>query len=248
MPDQSSVPRRRHPRLQGYDYRQPGAYFITLCTFRRVCFFGKIISGEMQINDFGKVVLHCWQQLPNHFVNTALDAFIVMPNHIHGIIHITNYPVGARHASPDEKVINLNPGGPWQASPEKPTVNPNPVGARHTSPLQIKSQPTVIPIGLRYASLACRSPSLGHLVGSLKSASTRQIRKLSSQPGLSVWQRGYYEHIIRNDESLTRIREYILNNPLSWHLDRENQEATGQDAFDRWLDNQKTVPVKKNTP
>mgnify|MGYP005838815435 CR=1 FL=1 len=214
MLGQSSPPRRRHLRLQGFDYRQTGAYFITVCAFRRAGIFGKIISGKMQINDWGQIVMHCWQQIPDHFCHTNLDAFVVMPNHIHGILHITNFPVGARPASP----------------------------------LQIQLHQPTNPAGLRYASPACRHPSLGHLVASLKSASTKQIRELSGQPGVTVWQRGYYEHVIRNDESLTRIREYILHNPLSWHLDRENDQATGHDDFDLWLDNQKTVPIKKNTP
>jgi REP element-mobilizing transposase RayT len=229
MPGQPSPPRRRHARLKEYDYRQTGAYFVTICSYQRACIFGKIISGNMHINDFGQIVLSCWQQIPIHFSNTVMDAFVVMPNHIHGIILITNYPAG-----------------PCQASLEEQIINPDPVGARHASPLQ-RQQP-INPVGPRQASPAWRHPSLGHLVGAFKSASTRQIRNCVGLADFAVWQRNYYEHIIRNDKSLTRIREYIFNNPLSWHLDRENQEATGQDDFDRWLDNQKTVPVKKTTP
>lgn len=205
MPVQSPPPRRRHLRLKEYDYRQTGAYFVTICTSQRACIFGKITDGRMELNDFGQIVLHCWQHLPDHFPKTTLDAFVIMPNHVHGIIFMTDdYPVGARHASPLQQ-------------------------QQHTSPTS-------------------QRPSLGTLVGSFKSASTRQIRTCAGLPDFPVWQRNYYEHIIRHDESLARIQEYIVNNPLSWHLDGENQGATGQDDFDRWLASQKSVPVKKTRP
>jgi putative transposase len=81
---------RRSIRLKGYDYTQPGAYFITICTHGRECLFGEIIDGEMHLNEAGQIVVQTWQDLPNHVPNVQLDAFVVMPNHVHGIIIITD--------------------------------------------------------------------------------------------------------------------------------------------------------------
>ena len=97
------------------------------------------------------------------------------------------------------------------------------VGARHASPLQI-SQTTRGP----------KSQSLGAIMGSFKSAVTKRINESRATPEIPVWQRNYYEHIIRNEESLNHIREYILTHPFSWHLDKENPLREGDDEFDRW--------------
>ena len=87
---------RRSIRLQGYDYSQRGAYFITLCTKNREHLFGEILNGEIQLNEFGKITQQCWLEIPNHFPHVQLDKYIIMPNHIHGIIVL----VGAKNFSP----------------------------------------------------------------------------------------------------------------------------------------------------
>ncbi len=89
---------RRSIRLGGYDYSQPGAYFITLCTHNRQCLFGDVVNGKMVLNGYGKIVEHCWLEIPQHFEHVELDEYVVMPNHIHGIIIIKN--VGAIHELP----------------------------------------------------------------------------------------------------------------------------------------------------
>jgi REP element-mobilizing transposase RayT len=97
----------RSIRLKGHDYTSPGAYFITICTHQRQCLFGEIIDGEMQLNEFGKWVDACWKRLPTHFPHLQLDRFVVMPNHIHGILTLTPNPnepppippVGAWHSA-----------------------------------------------------------------------------------------------------------------------------------------------------
>jgi REP element-mobilizing transposase RayT len=162
--------------LREYDYSQTGAYFITICTHERICLFGDIMNGEMRLNDAGWIVQQCWDQIPEHSPHVELGEFIVMPNHVHGIIVIAETPnVGARHAVPlPEKFCKPVPG----------------------------SIPTI--------------------VRSFKSAVTKRINELRNTPGAPVWQRNYYEHIIRNEESLNRIRKYIANNPTQWELDREN--------------------------
>jgi putative transposase len=173
----SSIRRRRSLRLQEYDYSQAGAYFVTICVQGRECLLGEIVEGEMQLNNYGKIARDCWHDLPHHYVNIELDAFVVMSNHMHGIIVL--------------------------------------VGA-----------------GLRPAPT---NPPLSKIIRAFKSFSSRKINELRNTTGSPVWQRGYYEHIIRDDKSLNRIREYIVNNPLRWELDRENLQARGQDDFDRWL-------------
>ncbi|HZX12945.1 MAG TPA: transposase [Thermodesulfobacteriota bacterium] len=99
MPYNSGKHYRRSVRLKEHDYSQSGAYFITICTYKRECLFGEIVDGEMQLNEFGGIVATCWNEVPRHFKNIQLDAFITMPNHVHGIVIITD-SVGARHASP----------------------------------------------------------------------------------------------------------------------------------------------------
>jgi REP element-mobilizing transposase RayT len=88
---------RRSIRLKGYDYRRQGAYFVTICTHDRLCLFGEVVGGEMRLNEYGRIALGCWKEIPLHFPQAELDAFVVMPNHVHGIIVLT---VGARHAVP----------------------------------------------------------------------------------------------------------------------------------------------------
>ncbi len=173
----TDLPHRRSIRLQGYDYSQAGAYFVTVCTHNRTCCFGEIVDGHMRLNSLGELVLATWLDLPGRFVQVSLDAFVVMPNHIHGILHIT--PVGAQFIAPD--------------STEQGAMNQGAIN---------------------------RAPTLGAVVRVLKAVSTRQIRLAGH--GAFAWQRNYYEHIIRNEDSLARIREYIENNPLQWALDREN--------------------------
>lgn len=93
---------RKTLRLTGYDYSQPGAYFVTMCTKDRESRFGEIVDGEMRMNDLGGVVQSCWDDLPDHYLNAQLDGFVVMPNHVHGIVIILEQPsVGATHANDD---------------------------------------------------------------------------------------------------------------------------------------------------
>ncbi len=193
---------RRSIRLRGYNYTQPGAYFVTLVTQDRMPLFGKIIDGRMQLSRFGNIVDMIWRRLPHHFRHIRLDEYVVMPNHFHGIIWIVrdktgNKTVGARH-SQDETCIGIphnychlqNPQNfPGNASPQRPTGAP--------------------------------SGSLGALIGNFKSISTRRINGIRRTPGARVWQRNYYERIIRDQQELNAIRQYIIDNPRQWLQDRE---------------------------
>ena len=94
---------RRSIRLRHYDYSRAGAYFVTICTWQRECLFGEVVEAAVSLNELGQVAWDCWNGIPDHFLNVELDAFLVMPNHMHGIIVLNDdgNPVGARHASPD---------------------------------------------------------------------------------------------------------------------------------------------------
>jgi REP element-mobilizing transposase RayT len=173
---------RRSIRLKEYDYAQPGGYFVTVVTYQRDLLFGEIVNEEMQLNKFGCIADECWRGIPGHFPNVELGAYVVMPNHVHGIIVINDRA--------DENGLATN------SSPV--------VGARHASPL---------PCGVK-------PHSLGAIVGSFKSAVTKRIGRELSATG--IWQRNYYEHVIRNDKDWDRIHRYIECNPSLWAEDEEN--------------------------
>ncbi len=211
---------RRSIRLKGYDYRQPGAYFITICTQDRACLFGTVVEGEMHINDAGRMVQRWWDELNRKFHNVQTDAFVIMPNHIHGIIII--HPVGAdlcvrpenSCVHPENLCIrpeNLCVRPKWNARPGDAGVRTDARGA-HTG-----------------AGGAHTGAPLPEIVRWLKTMTTNEYIRRVKNDGWTLfrkrlWQRNYYDHIIRNDESLNRIRRYIVENPLRWHLDRENPD------------------------
>ena len=185
------VTRRRRPtRLPHFDYSQQGAYFVTICTRNRACLFGEVVDGEMQLSDVGEVAHTMWERIPTHAPLVETDAWIVMPNHVHGVIFIAG----------SDTVVSPNTG-----------ISPT-VGATPASPLQRPSGPP--------------KRSLGAIVGSYKSAVSRRINELRRSRGAPIWQRNYYEHVIRDDTALNRIRQYIMENPARWAEDPENPERS----------------------
>lgn len=166
---------RRSIRLKGYDYAQAGAYFVTMCTRDRACLFGDITDERMCLNDCGQLVADSWRWLSGRYPYVGLDEWVVMPNHLHGIIIL---------------------------------IEPDGRGGSRTAPTQ-------------------NHKSLGRLIGAFKTVSTKRLNAIRHTPGDSVWQRNYYEHIVRDEESLARIRQYIIDNPSRWDEDRENPLAVG---------------------
>jgi putative transposase len=188
---------RRSLRLKGYDYAQAGAYFVTICTHDRSCLFGDIGDGEMRLNTAGSAVQVVWNELPRRFARLELDAFVVMPNHVHGIAAF----VGAGLALPGEK----------GAASSTPTQGDVVDGVTGGAPA----------LGHAGNGAASGAPTLGDVIRAFKSLSAIRANRLLMRSG-PLWQRNYYEHVIRDNDELNRIREYIANNPMQWELDREN--------------------------
>jgi REP element-mobilizing transposase RayT len=196
--------RRRSIRLPGYDYTSPGAYFVTICVHDRECLLGKVEHEQMHLSDQGRLVETAWQALPKHFPYVDLDAFVVMPNHLHGIIVLSERTRGRGEASTMTGVEAMaRPAG--EDSPQSSK------GAMDASPLQIPSAPA--------------PGSLGAIVGNFKSVTTRRINRMRGTPGAPFWQRNYWEHIIRDERSLMRIRQYIQYNTARWAEDQLHPDA-----------------------
>ena len=233
----AKIHHRRSIRLHGYDYALPGAYFVTLCAFHKQCIFGRVVEDRMDENDCGKIAREQWLESAEIRQEFALDAFIVMPNHLHGILWILG-PKGGRvldnsgFAQPIVGPSGARPGPNRVRSPDSQTpvgadgVRPpdgrTPVGASGPRPMA-ERRSALQPPGNRPGPIpAMRPHSLASWTAGFKSAVTSRIRKLWNRPRAAVWQEDYFERIIRDEAELFRIREYILSNPARWKLDREN--------------------------
>jgi REP element-mobilizing transposase RayT len=161
-------PRRSGLRLDGYDYAQAGAYFVTICTAGRACLLGHITDGQMILSDIGEMIHRAWGELPEHCQGIAIDEFVVMPNHVHGIVAVTGEP-------------------------------------------------------------PCTT-ALSEIVRRFKTLTTKKYREqMQASQGQEgrpcrLWQRNYYDHVVRSDVALTHIRQYIVDNPMKWEMDEENPE------------------------
>jgi putative transposase len=245
---------RRSIRLKGYDYTQPGAYFVTLCAWRRECLFGELLEGVVRLNPVGKIVETEWKRLPRQFPNIRLDAFVIMPNHIHGIIVIIESVRATLSPTPGTSSISqpfpnqseeTHDGSPLPQSSESPGSPPlfaPPVRATHI-PAPVASS-TASPMPIDPLGDHARSPlhashpkglpsgSLGAVMGQFKSRATKRIWALPEYANTPIWQRNYYEHIIRDETAWCRITKYIRHNPLNWQADPLHP-ATGPNPFYR---------------
>lgn len=192
-------PQRHHRhsiRLAGHDYRMAGAYFVTICVERRRCVFGRIEKGVMRPNRYGAIVAEQWQRTAELRPNVGLDAFVVMPNHFHAIVFLDGdgeLPVGAHGCAPD----STNAPNPRDGAPTR---------AHSGAPLR-------------------RPRSLSSLVAQFKATVTRTInldRAEHNRAPVQVWQRNYFERIIRDEKELNDTRRYIIENPARWNDDVEN--------------------------
>ena len=216
---------RRSIRLKEYDYSQEGLYFVTICCQNRECLFGEIVDSEMRLNNIGKIANDCWQEIPNHFPDAILHEYVIMPNHIHGIIQLveTNKylpknndvgAVGANNYSPNNHSCENH--SPNNQSCEN--YSPNNQSCENYSPNNHSTKNENIRANV-YSPLR-RSPSktIGSIVRGFKIGVTKWIRQNTNVH--DVWQRNYYEHVIRDEKSFQNIAEYIINNPKIWNGDR----------------------------
>jgi len=195
--------RRRSIRLKDYDYHHAGAYFVTIVSQDRRCLFGDVVDGKMQLNAASQMVQTVWDELSNNYPGVETDYFVVMPNHIHGVIVF----VGA-----DPRACPESGGQPQGVAPTKTQS--------------------------AYADVA-RSLSLPDVLHRFKTLTTQRYAVGVKDYGWvrfngRLWQRNYFEHVIRDENSLHRIREYILDNPMRWEFDRENPAALKPEPEYAW--------------
>jgi putative transposase len=172
--------RRRPVRLKRYDYSEPGAYFVTIRAHRQACLFGEVRDAGMRQSDNDRIVQGCWDDLPRHYLQVHIDSFVVMPNHVHGIIVLNETAAGA----------------------------------------DLRPAPTESGTGFRRHGVP-------EIVRAFKSFSAPRINELRNMVGERVWQRGYYERVVRNEDELNRIRQYIAENPLRWSEDEYHPSRSG---------------------
>ena len=190
-----NYPKRKRNRKAGYDYTRPGAYFVTICTQGHVCLFGQVIDGIMHLNDFGLIVAEAWEDLPRHYPHVQLMSFVIMPNHVHGILWLYRFVAGERDMGPSP-VLPLTTLTP----PIDPTQYP------------LSDDPM-----LRHG--------LPEIIRAFKTFSARRINRMRHVRGERVWKRSYWDRIIRDQDEFNRIAEYIRTNPQRWKEDTLHPDA-----------------------
>jgi REP element-mobilizing transposase RayT len=248
---------RRSIRLPEYDYSTAGAYFVTICVQRAEMLLGEVRDGEMVLSEWGRLVDDFWMDVVGHFTGVAVDCRVTMPNHIHAVIVLVDdgrHPARWGGGISDGGVeggetppLRRNADAPRRgevASPSIATHEPTATQGGETSGGGVKGGETP---PLRGNADAPRrgevaSPShddstrsfgvatLGHVVAYYKYRTTKRINFLRGMPGVRFWQRNYWEHVIRSEADLARIREYIAANPARWADDTLRPEAAA-----KWL-------------
>ncbi|MEA5576613.1 transposase [Anabaena sp. UHCC 0451] len=213
MPYNPDIHHRRSMRLKGYDYSQQGAYFVTICTHQRNCLFGEIVDGEMKLNTNGEIARGSWLSIPRHFQNVELDEFVIMPNHLHGILIIKNFEMEG------EALANQDFSQSFSEVEGEALANQD---FQQKQNLSSQCFAPTTPTIKRVKINGTTPQSLASIIQNYKSVSTRQINRINKAKGNVIWQRNYHEHIIRSEEALNNIRQYIVNNPINWAEDEEN--------------------------
>jgi putative transposase len=205
-------------RLKGHDYSDSGTYFITICAYQREQMFGAIVDGIMQLNELGGVVRSHWLNLPKYHPHLRLDEFVVMPNHMHGVLVLIDDFAGGHHH--DASVVGAD--FDEYALGHHASV----VGAGfdnhamdYTDAILAKPAPT-LPGNPMTKQKHSKRHGIPEIVRGFKAFSARRINRIREGAGTPVWQRNYYEHIVRDRTSLRYIRDYIRNNPRSWEEDQ----------------------------
>ncbi|HAT03672.1 MAG TPA: hypothetical protein DCS29_02755 [Candidatus Magasanikbacteria bacterium] len=184
---------RKRNRLFGFDYRNRRYYFITICTEDKMSFFGGVYNGIMCVNRLGSVIYRQWEWLEQQYNYIRLYGFVVMPNHVHGILEIVG---------PESVGTGRDRGIQTNVDNEM-----NRVG-------------TGLDLSL-HAPGSCKILSLSHIIGAFKTTSSKRIHEIGFSP--FKWQRSFYDNIIRDKIAFHNIQRYIINNPPMWHRDRNNR-------------------------
>jgi REP-associated tyrosine transposase len=190
----SQLPDRRSTRWRGYDYSSRGIYFVTICAFKRRAIFGSISSGALVPSLAGRIASEIWFDLPNHHVGLELDAFVVMPNHVHGILLL---------------------------------CSPKSAGAIQKA----EGGDAVVGAGLRPAR---RGANLSEIIRAFKTFSALKINSVRGTKGQEVWQRSYFERVVRDGKEMEKVQRYIGENPMRWEFDRENPVAVKPEKLEIW--------------
>ncbi|MCK6610508.1 MAG: hypothetical protein L6Q78_05650 [Bacteroidia bacterium] len=223
-----NIHHRKSIRLKGYDYAQAGLYFITICCQNRACLFGEVVNKEMKLNDAGTMVENEWLKLPNRFQNIQLHEYVVMPNHFHAILEIVGATlVVAQNDAGNQNNTSIQNGQPQGFAQTVNTSNnddskmgqpqgfAHPVNTSNDDDSKMGQPQGIAPTG----------KTVGNMIGAFQSIVTveyiRGVKTLNWQPfDGKLWQRNYYEHIIRNEQSYLTISNYIKNNPAKWGDDK----------------------------
>lgn len=184
-------------RMQNWDYRWNASYFVTICTHNREHYFGKIVDRKMQLSAIGIIADVLWHEIKNHSKNVELDAFVVMPNHVHGILVLNNGDNGDGDNRDDADGVGVD------------------VETLHATSLS--NQPIQPPTNEFYSSISPKPGSVSTIIRSYKSAVTKHAHRLGFN---FEWQTRFHDHIIRDNESYQRIKTYIIENPLKWVDDK----------------------------
>ncbi len=190
-------------RLKNWDYSSSGFYFITICTHEHINYFGEIKNNKIELNQIGKIAFQNWIDIPNHFPNIILDEFIIMPNHIHGILIIKN--------NFSSKINKINPniivGTHYNAFLPNENINKNNIN------LPVKNSPNYVKIAQKSTQL------IPMIIKTFKSSVTR----FCNQNNIKFqWQPRFHDRIIRSEKEFYIKKIYIKNNPKNWEKDKEN--------------------------
>jgi len=212
-----AIHHRRSIRLKGYDYSRAGLYFITICVQDRVCLFGKIENAGMILNDAGIIIKKWWQKIPEKYPDIKLDNYQIMPNHFHAIIINNGIPV----VRADPRVCPFNGESPFAGSIQGEHNFAGSIQGEHNFAGSIR--------GEHNSAGSIRGEHMGSplscIVQWFKTMTTNEYIRGVKNLGWKkfngkLWQRNYWEHIIRNEQSYQRISEYIINNPAKWNDDK----------------------------
>ena len=200
---------RRTIRLKDYDYSSSGAYFITICVDKRECLFGEIINGIMNLSEIGKIANNNWLEIPEHSQNVELGEFVIMPNHLHGIIILN----GLKEEDAEKEDVKYY----VPTDHEKQTLNPND-NVRRDVLLNVQDKNK----NEHFSKLSPAKNTISIIIRSFKASVTHWCRKNNHE--YFKWQKNYHEHVIRSENSLNAISKYIIENPLKWDIDNENPD------------------------